>query len=42
MPEAMIDRYPAPSRAEDPLRGKPATKLRTAISIRKAGDDVEA
>ncbi len=46
MSAATIDRYLAPVRAKDPIRGKSATKpgslLRNSISIRKAGDEVEA
>lgn len=46
MSAATIDRYLAPARAKDPIRGKAATKpgtmLRNSISIRKAGDEVEA
>ncbi|QCP05611.1 DDE-type integrase/transposase/recombinase [Brevibacterium sp. CS2] len=46
MSAATIDRYLAPTRAKDPLHGKSATKpgslLRTSITIRKAGDEVEA
>lgn len=46
MSPATIDRYLAPARAKDPLHGKSATKpgtlLRNSISIRKAGDEVEA
>lgn len=42
---ATIDRYLAPARAKDPIRGKtstrPGTMLRNSISIRKAGDEVE-
>jgi hypothetical protein len=45
MSAATIDRYLVPARAEDPLRGKTTTKpsplLRSSISIRKAGDEVE-
>src|SRR5690625_3821517 len=41
-----IDRYLAPARAKDPIRGisttKPSPLLRTSIKIRKAGDEVEA
>ncbi len=44
MSAATIDRYLAPARAKDPIRGKSATKpgamLRNSISIRKAGDEV--
>ena len=43
---ATIDRYLATARAKDPIRGKtttkPGTMLRNSISIRKAGDEVEA
>lgn len=46
MSAATIDRYLAPVRAQDRLRGKSTTKpgalLRNSISIRKAGDEVEA
>lgn len=46
MSAATIDRYLAPARAKDPIRGKSATKpgslLRNSITIRKAGDEVEA
>ena len=46
MSAATIDRYLAPARATDPLRGKSATRpgslLRNSIQIRKAGDEVEA
>lgn len=45
MSAATIDRYLAPARARDPLRGKSATKagsmLRSSITIRRAGDEVE-
>ena len=45
MSPATIDRYLAPARAREPLRGKSATKasplLRSSITIRKAGDEVE-
>ena len=45
MSPATIDRYLAPARARDPLRGKTTTKasslLRTSITVRKAGDEVE-
>ena len=44
MSAATIDRYLAPARAKDPIRGKtttrPGTMLRNSISIRKAGDEV--
>ena len=46
MSAATIDRYLAPARAKDPIRGKTATKpgslLRNSITVRKAGDEVEA
>ena len=46
MSPATIDRYLAPVKAKDPLRGKtttkPGTMLRTSISIRRAGDQAEA
>ena len=46
MSPATIDRYLAPARARDPLRGigttKPSPLLRSSIKIRKAGDEVEA
>ena len=45
MSAATIDRYLAPARSRDPLRGKSATKpsplLRSSIQIRRAGDEVE-
>ena len=45
MSAATIDRYLAPARQKDPLRGicttKPSPLLRTSIQIRKAGDEVE-
>lgn len=45
MSAASIDRYLAPARAKDQLRGQSATKpsplLRSSIKIRKAGDEVE-
>lgn len=45
MSAATIDRYLAPARARDPLRGKSTTKpsplLRNSITVRKAGDEVE-
>lgn len=45
MSPATIDRYLAPSRAKDPLRGisttKPSPLLRSSIQVRKAGDEVE-
>ena len=46
MSAASIDRYLAPARATDQIRGKSTTKpsplLRSSIKIRKAGDEVEA
>ncbi len=46
MSAATIDRYLASARAKDQLRGLSATKagalLRSSITIRKAGDEVEA
>ena len=46
MSPATIDRYLAPVKARDQLRGKTTTKpgsmLRNSISIRKAGDEVAA
>jgi hypothetical protein len=46
MSAATIDRYLAPAKARDPLRGKAATKpgsmLRNSITIRKASDEAEA
>ena len=46
MSAATIDRYLAPARAKDQLRGKSTTKpgqlLRNSIQVRKAGDEVEA
>lgn len=46
MSAATIDRYLAPARAKDQLRGasttKPSPLLRSSIKIRKAGDEVEA
>lgn len=46
MSPATIDRYLAPIRAKDPLRGiattTPGPLLRTSITVRKAGDEVEA
>lgn len=46
MSAATIDRYLAPAPAKDPLWGMSATKpgasLRSSITIRKAGDEVEA
>lgn len=45
MSPATIDRYLAPARAKDPLRGltstKPSPLLRSSITVRKAGDEVE-
>lgn len=45
MSAATIDRYLAPARAKDPLRGisttRPSPLLRTSITVRKAGDEVE-
>jgi len=42
---ATIDRYLAPAKARDPLRGKsttrPGTMLRTSITIRRASDEAE-
>ena len=41
----MIDRCLAPARARDPLRGmtttKPSPLLRTSITVRNAGGEVE-
>lgn len=46
MSPASIDRYLAPGKAKDQLRGKSTTKpsplLRSSIKVRKAGDEVEA
>lgn len=46
MSAATVDRYLAPAKARDPLRGKTTTKasplLRTSIKVRKATDEVEA
>ncbi|HET8958868.1 transposase family protein [Nocardioides sp.] len=46
MSAATIDRYLAPAKAKDGLRGtsttKPGPLLRTSITIRRAGDEVEA
>lgn len=46
MSGATIDRYLAPVRAKDVIKGRSATKasplLRSSITIRKAGDEVEA
>ena len=45
MSPATIDRYLAPAKTRDPIRGKSTTKpgsmLRTSISIRRAGDEVD-
>lgn len=45
MSPASIDRYLAPVKGRDPLRGiattKPSPLLRTSIQIRKAGDEVQ-
>ncbi len=45
MSAAPIDRYLGPARARDPLCGKtttaPSPLLRTSITVRKAGDEVE-
>jgi transposase InsO family protein len=45
MSGATVDRYLAPAKARDPLRGKtttrPATMLRSSITIRRAGDEAE-
>jgi hypothetical protein len=45
MSPATIDRYLAPARAKDPLRGisttTPSPLLRSSIQVRKAGDEVE-
>jgi len=45
MSAATIDRYLAPARARDPLRGttttRPSSLLRTSITVRRAGDEVE-
>ena len=45
MSAATIDRYLAPARARDPLRGKSTTRpsplLRNSITVRKAGDEAE-
>lgn len=45
MSAASIDRYLAPAKAKDQLRGQSTTKpsplLRSSITIRKAGDEVE-
>ena len=46
MSAATVDRYLAPAKAADPLRGKTTTKasplLRTSIKVRKATDETEA
>lgn len=46
MSAASIDRYLAPTKATDQLRGasttKPSPLLRSSVKIRKAGDEVEA
>ena len=46
MSTASIDRYLAPTKAKDQLRGgsttKPSPLLRSSIKVRKAGDEVEA
>ncbi|MCT1608069.1 transposase family protein [Nesterenkonia massiliensis] len=46
MSAATIDRHLAPVKARDPIRGKSTTKpgalLRNSLSVRKAGDEVEA
>jgi hypothetical protein len=46
MSSATIDRYLAPARAKDPLRGitttTPGPLLRNSITVRKAGDEIEA
>ena len=46
MSAASIDRYLAPAKASDQIRGvsttKPSPLLRSSIKIRKAGDEVEA
>ena len=46
MSPASIDRYLAPTKAKDQLRGgsttKPSALLRSSIKVRKAGDEVEA
>ncbi|MCH8559228.1 integrase catalytic domain-containing protein [Nesterenkonia sp. DZ6] len=45
MSAATIDRYLAPAKAKEPLRGRSTTKpgslLRASINIRRAGDEVE-
>ena len=45
MSPAMIDRYLGPVRAKDAINGisttKPGSLLRSAITIRRAGDEVE-
>jgi hypothetical protein len=46
MSNATIDRYLAPAKATDQIRGaattKPSPLLRSSITIRRAGDEVEA
>ena len=46
MSAATIDRYLAAVKAKDPIRGKtttqPGTLLRNSITVRKAGDEIEA
>lgn len=46
MSAATIDRYLAPARAKDVIKGKSTTRpsplLRSSIKVRKAGDEVEA
>ena len=46
MSAATIDRYLAPAKAKDQLKGKATTKpsplLRSSIKIRKSGDEIEA
>ncbi len=46
MSAATIDRYLAPAKATEQLRGtattKPSPLLRSSITVRKAGDEVEA
>lgn len=45
MSAATIDRYLAPARAQDPIHGltstRPSPLLRSSITVRKAGDEVE-
>jgi hypothetical protein len=45
MSASTIDRYLAPAKARDPLRGKsttrPGTMLRNSITVRKASDETE-